>query len=400
MTVVRTHFIIFEDLIKRCINDSLDQNEIRSLIQKNKQGLTNILNTMTSTDSQEDMTEHVLEFVLQYTKNKTIWNRPYFKQLYENFVSFLSEGIKQTHYFTPLHNLDTKIGDFEISNDVKIRKITENEKEQINNKHSNFVPVKSLLQTLKHILVIKIDRDTAEPVETAKQKIRDTISTLRIIKSGDVKGGGMYRFIRSEKWNPNEMFKVIEYEPTRLYSSNKYVLTLRDKRNIKWFFTPVSKKSHEDDYEYLNRSIRRFNDAIERERPAEKILDFVISIDNLLGTAGNEATLKLCQRVTTLLAKNDKEMIEYFNFFKMCYNVRNGLVHESKQRRYKVDDTGCMSEKDVVMQLENLNRELIRKMIKFIRIQAYKNMSHSESIKTIDKFLLDRRLLKKFNSAA
>ena len=69
---------------------------------------------------------------------------------------------------------------------MKIRKITENEKEQINNKHSNFVPVKSLLQTLKHILVIKIDRDTAEPVETAKQKIRDTISTLRIIKSGDV----------------------------------------------------------------------------------------------------------------------------------------------------------------------------------------------------------------------
>ena len=108
MTVVSTHFIIFEDLIKRCINDSLDQNEIRSLIQKNKQGLTNILNTMTSTDSQEDMTEHVLEFVLQYTKNKTIWNRPYFKQLYENFVSFLSEGIKQTHYFTPLHNLDTQ----------------------------------------------------------------------------------------------------------------------------------------------------------------------------------------------------------------------------------------------------------------------------------------------------
>ena len=385
----------FEALIRSCLSDPSDPNKIESVIQSSKQGLNNILNKMASTDHHTDMTEHVSGFVQQYIKNKTVWNRTHFNQVYRDFEDFLSHEIKQLHYFTPLYNIDAGVNDFEISDDIKIRKIKNDEKEWLLDKYRNYAPVKTHLHSLKYILVIKIDRNLTSHVQIAKQRIRNTIDTLRVFKKGNVRPGGLHLFTPSEKWNPENKIKLITYEPIRVYSPNKYVLKPQDKRNARELFVNVSNCFDTDNNEYLSRSIRRFSDTTEREDLGEKMVDFMVSLESILGSKSGDISFKLSQRSAILIGETDEKIVEYFEFIKMCYDVRSGIVHESTLRPFKIGNKS-MDPKDVVKRLETLTRKIIQNMIKFFQIEKYKDLNQSAMIDIIDKFLLNRKLWRDF----
>jgi len=395
---------IFKNFIKKCIYEydkqqleQFEKNVFNDIINTHKKLLIRIINRISSIDSSVDKLELIQGFILEYFKKFNKWNSSHFNQVYKNFLEFLEKDINKIFYFTPLYNFKASFEEFLITDDIKIRKIQEQEKMWLGKKYEHYTPVKTNIIDLTHILIINIEKNSKTPSRFAKQKIDKIIDFLRIFKQGDVRVGGLYYFGKSEKWNPENKITRINYEPIGIYSTRKYYIKSNEKNIFLKFFLTASKCYPKiENLDYFDRSIKRFSNAIERDNTVEKILDFVISLESLLVSGGGDSTLKLSQRAAILDSKNDNEIVENFEFMRMCYNFRSGIVHESKERDFRIKNIGVMNEKQVILRLENSTRQIIRNIINFSHISKNNELSHSKLIEKIDEMLLNRKLWQKY----
>ena len=83
---------------------------------------------------------------------------------------------------------------------------------------------------------------------------------------------------------------------------------------------------------FLDIAIRRFSSALARTDSVDQFIDLMISLEALYGGGERgEITTKLSSRLATLVAKNEKEREDYWEFTKKMYSLRSGIVHGSKE---------------------------------------------------------------------
>jgi hypothetical protein len=90
-----------------------------------------------------------------------------------------------------------------------------------------------------------------------------------------------------------------------------------------------------DDNETLKVALDRFNYAYERDRIADKIIDYAISFEALFSKTGEKDSLvhKLATRSARLLKQNFDERKEVFRKIKKFYAIRSKFVHGAGDTR-------------------------------------------------------------------
>lgn len=358
---------------------------------------------------------HLQDLLIEYSKKKkTRFDKKLFSNILENFLNYLENDKNTLYYFLPIYNFEFNDNELVIDEFIKIRKISKNEEKFLMKYYDKFSPIKVSLSKIKYVFIINIQNDLEDPLSLAEKKIFQVLNKFKILKSGDIRSGGLYNFDKSENWNPKNKFHRIKIEPIGIISSKKYSLRKKYSKKFQTMLIQISNqypglenvenKNDESEleeidnekYNYFDRVIRRFGDALEKEDKSEKIVDFVLSLEILLVSSTGLNTLKISQRTAQFIGRNDKEKLEIWRHMIPFYNFRSGQIHEFSDRIMKVENLPPITKDVAIKKLEDWARRSILQMIYFSQDAESSKLTIKQLLNKIDQAMFDSKLNSKF----
>jgi hypothetical protein len=348
------------------------------------------------------------------SKNK--FSKRTFNLKIESFENYLTYFQDTFFYFSPLYNFELPGNELIINEFIKIRKITEPEKNYLSNYYAQFSPIKILLSKINYIILINVSKNHDNPSIIAKTKIVETLNKFKIFQSGDISHGGLYVYDKSEKWNPNNKFTRLEIESTGVLSRNTYSVKKSQLTKTKKLFsyidfhypTPKIDELKNDDeikitknyldkyHDHFAKVITRFCGALDKNDISEKIVDFILSLETLLVSSPGDSTMKLSQRLALFLGSTDAEKYEIWQYMQTFYNFRSGQIHELTDRNMKVPNLPQITKDNASKKLEIWTRHAILKMMIFSQNLEFNNLSIKQIYKKIDESMFNSKLKNKF----
>jgi hypothetical protein len=284
-----------------------------------------------------DYLRHMLQRLVEAYSEQKKFDETLFEKLYEDFEKFIySETISVTE-IVPLHNFSSEEDEIRFCDKLRIRKITNNEKEgflkgatfsgwpQHEMIHGNYVI------ELKHEMKKLFHGDTPSGGDPAVSKAIDgMLIILRLFKAGNVGhnlvqsshdldvhafiGGGTRGGFIFQRFIGNEyVLKREEVEPLiDLYNSIPTELITREKS--------------------IELAVRRLGFAYGRITHEDKVIDLMIAYEALFfrKSESGEQRHKLAVRAARLLRQKFDERKELFREIKEFYDKRSILVHASE----------------------------------------------------------------------
>ena len=122
----------------------------------------------------------------------------------------------------------------------------------------------------------------------------------------------------------------------------------------------------------------------------------MISVESLYVSSPGEITVRLSNRLSTLLAKNDKEREDYWLFTKKIYNLRSGIVHGEELRNTEINGQKYTLD-EILEKLVNLTRKSILIYLKLVNNYSGNNKI-DKICEDIDKALINKIFLKELKS--
>lgn len=133
----------------------------------------------------------------------------------------------------------------------------------------------------------------------------------------------------------------------------------------------------------IERALVRFSSAYDRLwNGSDRVIDDMIALEALVGTAGPELSTSLALRVSGLIAQDDGERVRIYDRVRSFYSTRSVLVHGSPLKARNVEDVNAEAE------LRDLLRRLIRGFLNLLLSTAY---ASSSLVEGLDRLLLDQK---------
>ena len=147
---------------------------------------------------------------------------------------------------------------------------------------------------------------------------------------------------------------------------------------------------------FLDIAKRRFGSALTRTNSIDQLIDLTISLESLFAPTPGEITVRLSNRMATLLAKNDSQREDYWKFIKKVYNLRSGIVHGDGLRNTKINGKKYTLD-EILEKLVDLARQAILIYLKLVCNYSGNNKI-SKICDDIDRALINKIFLKEFQS--
>lgn len=192
----------------------------------------------------------------------------------------------------------------------------------------------------------------------SKQKFDNILKSLRILKDSDViyktiytrrKYRGSINYGYGGGWSGN---------PGQSFLLNRVCAIKQNEINdLLKYYRAFANGNLPDN---LKRSLHRFNFAIERDLPEDKLIDALISLEALYGDGSGAIGYKIALRASVFLEDEFEARCSINDYIKESYDIRNAIAHGKS--------TISMLKKYNVERLITLARRSIRKsMDLFIR---------------------------------
>ena len=332
-------------------------------------------------------------FVAQLAKDGGHKSPAALRAALSRFCDHLSD-LRHTTYIAPLYNVK---GDFtmRLAPNLHVRKATADEYGRIVRLQS--VPVREIdtyRRRLKFVLSCSVP---GSPSKDALQEAIKTyslaVSLLKLFKDGYPQFGRVYE-VESEHMDAGRIESTQSYyeNPTAFKETR---MTKNDARRFGEFYRTVVKRIGEDKKrQFVSNAIGRFGMAYVHRNPANKIVDYVISLEAMLMSSPGESTLKLAHRTAALYADTDAERVETWEFMKQAYNFRSGIVHASKERPFKMRSS-IVSVEEVELWLHKIAKRSIPRMIGLLG--SYK--SQDDILGALDRSVYDRKEMRSVRKA-
>jgi len=166
----------------------------------------------------------------------------------------------------------------------------------------------------------KKEKPAVLPSQEVKQVFNKVVSALRLFKAGTVG----YNFIQTKSlsWTPIGGTSTTSGIFTYPYFG-QYKLEEHEIEEFKSLFKKIKKAP-----KFLTIPLSRFNFAYDREKPEDKLIDYVTALESLLVKEMQELSYRLSLRASLLLGNNSKKREEIYNMVKKAYTLRSKIVHE------------------------------------------------------------------------
>ena len=342
-----------------------------------------------------ELDEIILLFVRNYvvSTNGFNFNSKKFNQLFSSFLKFIKTEIYEIHYFTPVYNLRyvTKIkhNDF---GDISLNQISSEQfkiiKDDLIGKSNKVIP--GFMKTsLSYVLetTVPYEKNLTSENSNAKKKFLTFLNSSLLFSSGDLKLGSLYReFTDWGRYSSSiQPFMIGESGRTQ-YKLKKISL-----EQFKKFYSDYAKlKLKNNNWQFLQVSINRFTSSISRSDPIDKIVDLNVVLECLFSSSG-ETSLKIKNRLATLIGNDDEEREFYWNFMTDIYKIRNDILHGRKSPSSEINPE--------IEKLENISRLCVNKFLNLSRnLPDSKKSQNSRQhiLEQLDLGLINRKKLDKF----
>ena len=259
-----------------------------------------------------------------------------FDHAFNDWEQFYYDDSEEIQEFSPLHTFTSDDDEISLGDSLRIRKITKNELEQllddgtVQMREMAPKPVYAIEYAYKRTKVTRIPPNgRISPIKIEeKERINKVLAALRLFKPGGV-GVNRIRIKRqSAIWDSKSSRFGLS---SRLFwGTSYYSLTKNEVKQFQSFWELFNKKIEQ--LPSLSITIRRFNDAYERDRPEDKLIDYMIAFETLLIKRGDrgELTHKIAVRSARLLTQNYEEREKIMKEMKKFYKARSKVVHGEK----------------------------------------------------------------------
>jgi len=297
------------------------------------------------------------------------FNEKIFMEYFEKLRNFFTNDKIQVSSLAPLEGFTADINEIPLNNKLRIFKLpTHKLEELLRNGRCMSIPDLGMLSlsfgierifVADKIIGVKLGRltDTPTPKMETRQIFDEVISALRLFKPGTVG----YNFIRSEAldWNPASVTSLSSGKFTYPYFG-KYHLKTDEIEDFKDFLKELNDKKKA---KFLDVPIRYFNYAHTRERPEDKLIDYMIAFEGLFIKEKAELSYRLSLRVTAFLGENRDEKGAIFTLMRRSYDLRSDIVHGSSYSKNIEINGEKLSLGELVSRVEELLRKSIKKSI-------------------------------------
>lgn len=339
------------------------------------------------------VSEFPLNFLVDYLGGvgSFIVNKSFFNKSFKRFFKFFEELLVD-EYVTPLFNFNSDIDQKPIMiEDVGIRKINEQEFSRFSDL-DNVMELPNIYHSLTHVMFIRSpSKDLNSGYEYVKKQFHLLLESLSLFSTGNPHFGTIYRNINSP-WIHHDS----RYDQNVIHQKSLQ-FNKKDKRKVGSILKTIKSVDYSvKGNKFVEISKNRYISALSRINGIDKLIDLAISVECLYVSGPGEITVKLVNRASTLLAKNDKEREDYWYFIKKVYSLRSGIVHGDELRSTEIN--GKQYEID----------EIIDKLITLTQksiIMYSKLIHHYDGKKKIEKIyddidigLINRSLLKEIHS--
>lgn len=233
-----------------------------------------------------------------------------------------------------LKELNSFVEGFKFINDIKIRRIRNQELKKMNLRHWIDEYVAGVFHNITYegLFVLEFPRDPKEKLEPF---VENVLLALRLYKEGDV----FCKVVLSERGLSLTILNPTYEMPSPLHRTI-YSLKMEEIRKIKEIFDKIIKANF-DKRRYLRIACDRFNRSYGKSMHDEKIVDFMIAFEALFlreeKASSNGQIIGV--GASMLLGKNDLERKKIYDFLVKTYKLRNKIVHGSTIAYSGIDET-------------------------------------------------------------
>jgi len=337
--------------------------------------------------------EFPFNFLIEYLGSNTdfIMNKTSFHKCFTKFFKFL-EKILVDEYVTPLFNFTSDIGEKGIQiGDIGIRKINSDEFYRIS-KLDTVAEISHIYHDITHVMFMSHEsNDLHSGYDYVQEQFQILVDSLSLFSIGSPQFGTVYKNINSPWIHHDDKFENnITHQPVLQFNK-------KDKSKFIFIFNTIKFADYTiKGNSFVKISKNRFISALSRPSQLDKLIDLAISMESLYVSGPGDITLKLVNRSSTLLAKNDKEREDYWSFMKKAYSLRSGIVHGEELRNTEINGKNYTVD-EIIKKLIILTQKSI--VIYSELINHYDGKKKIEKIyDDIDRALINKLFLKKFHS--
>ena len=332
-----------------------------------------------------------LKFIIFYlNKNKSFsTNKKIFDSTFDKFYLFLSDLLTDT-YVTPLFNFESNVKNKGIEiNDVEIRPITENEFYYFTNLDEN-QNLSNVFYNLTHVMYTTYSSDDLNSgYDVVKSRFELMLDALSLTGSGNPVFGAIFRNINNSWIHFDSKYDVDVIKQESLFFDKK------NTSKLKSIFSSLNGVDfNKKENSFLDIAKRRFSSALTRTNSVDQLIDLTVSLESLFAPTPGEITVRLSNRMATLLAKDDSQREDYWVFVKKVYNLRSGIVHGDGLRNTEINGKKYTLN-EILEKLVDLTRQAILIYLKLVKNYSGNNKIH-KICDDIDRALINKSFLKEF----
>lgn len=306
--------------------------------------------------------------------------------LYKKYEDFFYKSERDLNPIAPLHNFESEMEVILLDENLKIRKICEEEQKKLYREDYSMIPKFDVIK-IKFMLECRYEVKAHRPDEMyyIKESFDRVISAMRLFK----KGTFGYNRVTTKMYSACPISKASMssgknyYEP---YNGTQYNLSKDEVEGLVKFWEAYKDVNFEKN-RFIELAIRRFNLSHIRKDLEDKLIDMMIAFEALYLTDNAELSYKLATRAAFILGidKKKSEQKEIYLFFKKAYAIRSEIVHGSKhldQKKIKLPNGKEISVQEFILQLEDYLRQSI---LHFISLPM--ELSVKERTKYLDQIM-------------